>query len=107
MHEAAQYLLGENDFTSFRGSGCQSKTPFRCVEKIIVEREGQMVIVTITANAFLLHMVRNIVGLLLDIGSGKYAPMYVREVLLACDRKVSSATAAPQGLYFVNVKYTV
>lgn len=105
MQEAANYLLGEHDFSSFRGSGCQSKSVFRNVKSINVSREGLIVSVTICANAFLLHMVRNIVGLLIEIGANKHAPDWAGQVLLARDRKKSAKTAPPQGLCLVAVEY--
>ena len=80
MNEAGQYLLGENDFSSFRGSGCQSKTPMRNVNHISVTRKRKVITIDIKANAFLLHMVRNIVGVLIVIGEGKKAPIWAKYV---------------------------
>ena len=105
MHEGAQFLLGEHDFSSFRGSGCQSNSPMRCLHEITVRRQRHMLIVEVTANAFLLHMVRNIVGTLLDVGAGKAPPEWIKTVLLARDRQQASATIAPNGLYLVSVQY--
>ncbi len=105
MHQAAQYLLGENDFQSFRGSGCQSSTSFRNVHEINVERRGEFVQIDIEANAFLLHMVRNIVGVLLEIGEGHKPPEWCLELLEVKDRTKAGVTAAPNGLHLVKVEY--
>lgn len=105
MHQAAQVLVGKNDFTSYRASHCQSKTPVRTVHYIKVYRMQQFVIVDIKANAFLHHMVRNIVGALLDVGSAEKPSEYIAEVLALKDRKKASTTAKPNGLYLVEVDY--
>ena len=105
MHEAAQCLLGERDFSSFRGAGCQSRTPMRRIERISVERVADLVTVDVTANAFLLHMVRNIAGSLLAIGRGDRPVDWLAEVLAARDRRRAGATAPAQGLYLVDVGY--
>lgn len=105
MHSAAQCLLGERDFSSFRAVQCQSKTPFRNIHHIHVTRMQQYVIVDIKANAFLHHMVRNIVGCLIEIGSGKKADAWLKQVLDAKDRTKAAATAKPGGLYLVEVDY--
>lgn len=105
MHQGAQYLIGEKDFTSFRSIECQSKTPMRNVEQIKVTRKGDLILIDITANAFLHHMVRNIAGVLIAVGSGKRPVKWIEEVLLAKDRKLGAETAPPYGLYLVNVRY--
>lgn len=105
MHREAQSLLGERDFTSFRGAGCQSNTPMRNVHFATVSRCGDWVVVDIQANAFLLHMVRNIVGTLVAVGGGRQAPGWTAEVLALCDRTRAAMTAPPQGLYLVDVAY--
>ncbi len=105
MHDAAQALLGENDFTSFRAAQCQSNTPNRCIEHIHVYRAHSFVIVDIQANAFLYHMVRNIVGALLMIGQGKYRASWLKELLDKKDRTLAPATALADGLYLVEVGY--
>jgi tRNA pseudouridine38-40 synthase len=105
MHEAAQYLLGEQDFSSFRSSQCVSKTPMRCVTECIVIRQKEYIIIDIEANAFLHHMVRNIVGVLLKIGSGQKEPYWLQEVLAAKNRRAAAETAPPFGLYLTNVRY--
>lgn len=105
MHEAAQSLLGEQDFTSFRSVECQSNTPMRNVHDIRVTRIGDIVMIDITANAFLHHMVRNIAGVLMTVGASKRPVHWVSEVLAAKDRRLGAETAPPYGLYLVGVHY--
>ncbi len=105
MHEAAQALLGEQDFSAFRAALCQSKTPFRNVTNVTVSRHGAFVVVDISANAFLHHMVRNIVGSLVEIGSGHQPVEWIATLLAGRDRTLSAATAKPNGLYLVKVDY--
>lgn len=105
MHQAAQCLLGEQDFSSFRAAQCQSKTPFRHIDFIRVYRKGRFIIVDIQANAFLYHMVRNIVGSLLLIGKGKKPITWLSDVLSAKDRREAAATSIANGLYLIEVGY--
>lgn len=105
MHEAGQYLIGTHDFSSFRGSGCQSKTAVRNIVSLVVTRSDNMINIDIKANAFLLHMVRSIVGMLIEVGKSERPPDWAKEVLVARDRRVSAATAQAQGLYLVGVDY--
>lgn len=105
MHLAAQNWVGVHNFSSFRAAGCQSKSPVRELSAISVKRRGELVIVDILANAFLYHMVRNMVGTLCAIGSGHRPPAWAQEVLLAADRTKASVTAPPQGLYLSGVRY--
>jgi tRNA pseudouridine38-40 synthase len=105
MHESAQFLIGENDFTSFRSFECQSNTPMRHVYRLDVSRIGELVVIDIAANAFLHHMVRNIAGVLIAVGSGKHLVPWVREVLNAQDRRLGAETAPSYGLYLVQVSY--
>lgn len=105
MHQAAQLILGERDFTSFRAIHCQSKTPFRNVHKVTVSRQGMYVMVDIAANAFLHHMVRNIVGSLLEIGLGRQDLDWMAHLLELKDRNQAAPTAKPNGLYLVDVTY--
>jgi len=105
MHDAAQALLGEHDFSAFRAVECQAKSPVRRVERLAVTRRGECVLLDITANAFLHHMVRNIAGLLMSIGQGESRPERVAEVLATRDRRQNAATAPPDGLYLADVRY--
>jgi tRNA pseudouridine38-40 synthase len=105
MQRAAQCLLGERDFSSFRAAECQSSTPMRRVIDIAVARRGDVVEITVRANAFLHHMVRNIAGSLLLVGGGDRPEAWLAEVLAARDRTRAGPTAPPQGLYFAGVEY--
>lgn len=105
MHEAGQYLLGENDFTSFRAAKCQSHTPWRNVHHLQVSRRQNYIIVDIQANAFVHHMVRNIVGSLIEVGQGKQAPIWIKWLLEQKDRTLAAPTAKAEGLYLVDVIY--
>ncbi len=105
MDRSAQQLLGENDFSSFRSAGCQSRTPFRCVDAIRVWRQGRLVVIEVSANAFLHHMVRNIAGVLMAVGRGERPEAWVGELLAARDRDQGEVTAPPDGLYLVGVTY--
>jgi len=105
MQEAAGHLLGEHDFSAFRGSSCQARSPNRNILQLQVQREGQMVIIDITANAFLQHMVRNIVGVLLEIGVGKRPPLWAQDVLVGQNRALAGVTASAYGLYLMRVEY--
>ena len=105
MEAATQYLLGEHDFSAFRGSGCQANHAVRTIHELTVKRQGAMIIVEVRANAFLLHMVRNIVGVLLEIGEGEKEPVWAEQVLHSGDRRKASVTSMPNGLYLVDVDY--
>ena len=105
MAEAAQSLLGEHDFSSFRARGCQAKSPIREVKQISVFRIDEYVIISVRANAFLQRMVRNFAGLLIEIGLARRTPTWARDVLLSKDREKAGVTAPPFGLYLVNVSY--
>lgn len=105
MQEAAQCLLGEHDFTSFRASECQAKSPIRTIHEVTVKRCGNMIGIRLRANAFLHHMVRNIVGSLVYVGTGKQSVQWFNDVLEARDRTVAAPTFAAGGLYLVGVKY--
>jgi tRNA pseudouridine38-40 synthase len=106
MQQAAQPLCGEHDFSAFRAAECQSRTPIRRLEVLSVERRGDWIALTVTANAFLQHMVRNIAGLLIAVGQGKAPPEWAREVLESRDRTRGAATAPPHGLYLWRVRYS-
>jgi tRNA pseudouridine38-40 synthase len=105
MQSAADYLLGKHDFSSFRATSCQSKNAIRHIYELKVSRQADHIIIDITANAFLHHMVRNIAGLLIDIGSGKQKIMWAKEVLHLKDRSKAAITAKPSGLYLAEVFY--
>lgn len=105
MQEAAPLLLGEHDFSAFRAAHCQSNTPFRDLRYIDVVQRGSYILVEVMANAFLHHMVRNIVGSLIVIGQGEQAPEWMSQLLLNKDRTQAAATAKPNGLYLVDVTY--
>ena len=105
MQQAADYLIGEHDFTSYRAVDCQSNSPVRTVRQLVVKRQGDSVLIEIEANAFLHHMVRNIAGVLMEIGMGKAPVVWSQQVLEARDRTLGGITAAPDGLYLTNVTY--
>lgn len=105
MHNAAQLLLGERNFSSFRAAGCQSNSPFRNVHAAKVWRCGGAVIFEIKANAFLHHMVRNLMGALLLVGEGKHDAAWLANLLSQEDRTQAPATAPSNGLYLVAVDY--
>lgn len=105
MNQGAQALLGENNFTSFQAASCQSTTPFRFIQQISVKRWLDFVVIDVCANAFLHHMVRNIVGCLLEVGCGNQPVNFVAETLSKQDRTQAPATAKPDGLYLVKVIY--
>lgn len=105
MRQAAAALLGEHDFSAFRAAGCQASTPNRRVLALELERHGDWVTVTIAANAFLQHMVRNIVGLLAAIGSGEEGPAWAAQVLASRDRREGGMTAPAHGLTLIAVAY--
>lgn len=105
MDTAGNALLGEHDFSSFRAAECQARTPVRRVDRLDVYRRGDMVVVDITANAFLHHMVRNIAGVLIDIGAGVAPEDWAARVLAERDRTKGSMTAPADGLYLVDVIY--
>ncbi|MDP5291406.1 tRNA pseudouridine(38-40) synthase TruA [Oceanimonas sp. CHS3-5] len=105
MHEAGQCLLGERDFSAFRAVQCQSKSPFRNIMHLNVQRFGHYIVLDIKANAFLHHMVRNITGTLLKVGMGEADGAWVREVLEGRDRNLAGVTAKAGGLYLVGVDY--
>ena len=105
MHKAAQDLLGEHDFTSYRSVECQSRHPNRNITQISVKKSRDLVIIDITANAFLHHMVRNIAGVLIAIGSGRKPVEWAKEVLISKDRRLGAETAPPYGLHLVGVTY--
>jgi len=105
MHEAAQSLLGRHDFSAFRAAGCQASTAVREITAIAIRRDGDWIVLTVTANAFLQHMVRNIAGSLVAVGMGEQEIAWVGDVLERRDRKAGGIAAPPHGLTLVRVDY--
>ncbi len=105
MQQATETLLGKHDFSAFRATGCQASTPIREISSFQVNRTGDCLSLTVTANAFLKHMVRNITGLLVAIGKGDEEPGWAKSVLEGRDRTHGGVTAPPHGLTLVDVAY--
>lgn len=105
MRAAISCLLGEHDFTSFRAAGCDAAHPVRKVYRTTLEQRGELLVYTIEATAFLRHMVRNIVGTLVEVGLGARAPESFQELLELRDRTKAGETAPACGLYLMEVKY--
>ena len=105
MQRAARLLVGEHDFSAFRSAECQAKTPVRTLSRLDVARRGDHVVFDFRANAFLHHMVRNIVGCLVYVGKGKCPPEWVGEVLAGRDRSRAAPTFGAAGLYLTRVEY--
>lgn len=105
MQEAAALLLGKHDFSAFRAAGCQARTPSRTVRRVALSRSGPWLWLDITADAFLQHMVRNIVGTLMAVGRGERGPDWFKQVLQSADRTRAGAAAPPEGLYLTEVRY--
>lgn len=105
MHEALQPLVGVHDFSAFRAAECQAPSPVRRLERIAVRREGSLVLLEVTANAFLHHMVRNLAGSVLAVGEGSRPPGWLAEVLAGRERRLAGMTAPAGGLYFLEVRY--
>jgi tRNA pseudouridine38-40 synthase len=105
MQQAANALLGEHDFSSFRAADCQAKTPVKTMRRADVQRVGELIVFDFAASAFLHHMVRNLVGSLVYIGQGKHPPEWMAQLLIAADRRVAAPTFAAAGLYLVGVDY--
>ena len=105
MRAGAAALLGEHDFSAFRAAECQAKTPVRTVHSISVDRSGDEIHFLMRANAFLHHMVRNIVGSLVYVGAGRQRPEWIAELLDGRDRTKAAPTFAPEGLYLERIEY--
>jgi len=105
MQEAAQYLLGTHDFSSFRASHCQAHTPIRTIHRMDVQQHGWEINIKVAADGFLYHMVRNIVGNLVQVGIGRWSPKELADILAGQDRTLAAATAPARGLYFTDAKY--
>jgi len=105
MRKAVTYLLGEHDFSSFRASACQALSPVKTIERIDISKRGAYWRFEFEANAFLHHMIRNLMGCLITVGQHKQPPDWLKEVLLACDRNAAAPTFSPHGLYFLGPRY--
>jgi len=105
MREAALLLVGEHDFSAFRAAECQARSPVRTLQALEVQARGERIDFVLRANAFLQHMVRNIVGTLVYVGNGRHAPQWAGEVLASRDRARAAPTFAAEGLYLERVEY--
>jgi len=105
MKAATQHLIGEHDFSAFRASQCQAKTPVKLLSQIDIRRQGEMLVFDLSADAFLHHMVRNIIGCLVYIGKGNHPPDWLKEVLESRERTFAAPTFAPDGLYLRHIQY--
>ena len=105
MHEGAQHLVGEHDFSAFRAAECQSNSPVRRIDHLTVQRAGELVYIDVAANAFLHHMVRNIAGLLIEVGRGLRGADDVKTLLEGRDRRRNAPTADPEGLCLQRIEY--
>lgn len=105
MQEAAKFLIGKRDWSSFRDSQCQAKSPIKTIDKATIFKNNDEIIFKIEAKSFLHHMVRNIVGTIVDVGLEKTSLQQFQEIIDAKDRTKAGPTAPPQGLYFIKVDY--
>lgn len=105
MHDCAQMLVGEHDFSSFRAVGCQARSSRRDLQEIDISRHGELIYLDIKANAFLYHMVRNIAGSLMAVGKGEQDSSWFASMFAACDRRLADVTAPSAGLYFLQAFY--
>jgi tRNA pseudouridine38-40 synthase len=105
MRAAAQLLLGEHDFSAFRAAECQAKSPVKTLHRADIARDGELVTFDFRANAFLHHMVRNLVGSLVYVGKGRHPPHWLADILAGGDRSRAAPTFDPAGLYFAGVEY--
>lgn len=105
MQAAARHLVGEHDFSSFRSSECQARSPVKILTRLDIGREGGLICVDASAGGFLHHMVRNLMGALVHIGKGGAEPGWMAELLAARDRTIAPPTFMPDGLYFAGVSY--
>ncbi|WP_394757288.1 tRNA pseudouridine(38-40) synthase TruA [Rhodoferax sp.] len=105
MAQAASHLLGEHDFSSFRAAACQALSPVKTLQRLDISRHGAYWRFEFEANAFLHHMIRNIMGCLITVGQLKKPPEWIKEVLLARNRDIAAPTFSPHGLYFLGPRY--
>lgn len=107
MRRAAEYLCGEHDFSAFRSSECQARSPVRELRRISIERHNDHIVFEFSANAFLHHMIRNLVGTLIYVGKGRHAPEWAAQVLESRDRSRAAPTFEAAGLYLASITYDV
>ena len=100
-----KYILGENDFSCFRSSGCSSSSPIKNIKNLNIKKIRDFIIIDVTANSFLYHMVRNMVGCFIDIGTKKIEPKQIKKLLLSKDRRKIGVTVEPKGLYLLKINY--
>ncbi|MDE2423698.1 MAG: tRNA pseudouridine(38-40) synthase TruA [Betaproteobacteria bacterium] len=105
MREAMEYLTGEHDFSAFRSSECQAKNPIRTLYEARINVQGELIQFVFRANAFLHHMVRNLVGSVVDVGQGRHESQWIKSVLEQKNRSFAAPTFAPQGLYLSKIEY--
>ncbi len=105
MRAGAQYLLGRHDFSAFRAAECQAKSPVKDLQQLDIRRHGELILFELKADAFLHHMVRNIVGCLVYVGKGKHPPEWMQHVLEGRERSQAAPTFAPDGLYLRHITY--
>ncbi|MBC7684146.1 MAG: tRNA pseudouridine(38-40) synthase TruA [Bdellovibrionales bacterium] len=105
MREAAAHLVGIHDFSAFRSSQCQAKTPVKQMHEVNIERHGEVIVFTLRASAFLHHMVRNVIGSLIYVGQGRHSPAWLGDVLEGRDRNDAAPTFMPDGLYLAKIDY--
>lgn len=105
MQEAARHLLGQHDFSAFRAAECQAKSPIKNINQLDIRRDGDIITFDVSADAFLHHMVRNIVGCLVYVGKGKHSPDWLAEVLRSGERRLAAPTFMPDGLYLRRIQY--
>ncbi len=107
MQEAARHLLGKHDFSSFRAASCQAKSPLRTLDRLDIQRNGDILSIVAEARSFLHHQVRNMAGTLVKVGLGEWPPRRVRDILEAADRRAAGPTAPAEGLTLTAVRYSV
>ena len=105
MCKGAEYLIGHHDFSSFRGAGCQAKSPVKTLDRLDIEKQGDEIIFTVEARSFIYHQVRNMVGTLKEVGNGRLEPEDVKRILEAKDRTKAGSSAPACGLYLNRVMY--
>ncbi len=105
MRQAAALLVGEHDFSAFRSAECQAKSPVRTIHQLEISKQDEQISFVIRANAFLHHMVRNLVGTLVYVGKGKHPPQWVHHILESKDRAKAAPTFGPEGLYLEKIEY--